>query len=234
MTAFTFMQYVVMVSKPILMTIIWIALSGDVYWFEGLVFMLPFSLISAVLTIYLWIYDPSLLKERFNISSPDQDEDDKPLIKYVSIIIVLNLLVIPVDAHRYEWSKPIMDLIPYYVVLKWFSFLWTFCGWYLLFGSFIYCTYLAPIVRIQTERKHKLVSDGVYSVIRHPMYSGFILLYSGGSIFCGSLCGFICSCLLLILFDLRTNVEERVLEKGLKVYISYKQKLKYRFIPYFR
>jgi hypothetical protein len=57
--------------------------------------------------------------------------------------------------------------------------------WLFLFRSFTDNTFLSPLVRVQVERGHRVVSTGVYRVVRHPMYLGAILMFLGAPLLVG-------------------------------------------------
>jgi protein-S-isoprenylcysteine O-methyltransferase Ste14 len=87
-------------------------------------------------------------------------------------------------------------------------------------------------VRIQSERDQKVVSTGVYGVVRHPMYLGAMLLFLGAPLLLGSRYGFIIGIYLCILFVVRIMGEEKMLLEELEGYAAYTQRVKYRLIPY--
>eukprot|EP01083_Nonionella_stella_P092924 260261_1 len=105
-------------------------------------------------------------------------------------------------------------------------------SFYILYLSFVQCTFLSPVVRIQKERKQTVISDGMYGVIRHPMYCGAILMLFSTPLFLGSLYGLVFAVILFFVFDYRTTIEEKMLQKGLDGYTEYQKKVKYKFIPY--
>ena len=103
---------------------------------------------------------------------------------------------------------------------------------YFLLYSYIDNTYLSPLVRIQKERKQKVVSTGVYGIVRHPMYLGGILLFIGTPLLLGSFYGIIIGILVSLFVIGRIFGEEKVLVNELEGYEEYKKKVKYRLIPY--
>ena len=76
-----------------------------------------------------------------------------------------------------------------------------------------------------------LVTSGIFSVVRHPIYSGFILLTFGWSLIWGSVAAFVAAFALLIFFDLKARREERWLEAKFSGYTAYKQRIK-KLIPF--
>ncbi len=103
---------------------------------------------------------------------------------------------------------------------------------YFIIHSYMDNTYLSPLVRIQKERGQKVVSTGVYSFIRHPLYLGGILSFIGTPLLLGSVYGIIIGVVVFFLVCGRIFGEEKVLLEELKGYDEYKKKVKYRLIPH--
>ena len=132
----------------------------------------------------------------------------------------------PLDAKRFGWS-PALPL--------WLNI----CGGALLAGSFFLFfrsytdnTFLSPLVRIQEDRKQRVVSNGVYGFVRHPMYLGGILMFLGAPLLLGSFFGVIAGLALTILLMARVVGEERMLARELEGYREYMQNVRYRLFPF--
>jgi len=72
----------------------------------------------------------------------------------------------------------------------------------------------------------------LYKIVRHPMYSSTILLFLSIPLVLGSLFSFLIFLVYPFIIVKRIKNEEQVLEKGLKGYLEYKRKVKYRLIPF--
>jgi len=174
------------------------------------------------------VYDPVLLKERQKITD---DSADKWVHKILLALAGSIMIIIPLDSKRYKWSEPIIASIPFFTGIKWIAFLALLAGLFFAFGSFVQNTFLAPVLRIQSEREQKVISHGLYGVVRHPMYTGIILMMGGCAIFCESILGIIWTIGIVIVLILRTDAEEKMLIKGLEGYAKYMDKVRYRFFP---
>ena len=86
-------------------------------------------------------------------------------------------------------------------------------------------------VRIQKERKQRIVTTGVYGLIRHPMYLGGIMMMLSTPLLLNAKAGLALGIFLSLLICLRILGEEKTLLKGLKGYSAYRKKVKYRLIP---
>jgi protein-S-isoprenylcysteine O-methyltransferase Ste14 len=92
-------------------------------------------------------------------------------------------------------------------------------------------SFAAPVIRLQTERGHRVVSTGPYALVRHPMYSGSVLFFVGAPLLLGSWWGVAMSPLLVLLFAGRIVIEERALTAGLPGYADYTARVRYRLVP---
>jgi protein-S-isoprenylcysteine O-methyltransferase Ste14 len=93
-------------------------------------------------------------------------------------------------------------------------------------------SFAAPVVKVQRERGHKVVSTGPYALVRHPMYAGIIPLLIGTPLLLGSWWGLIAAPLLLILLAIRAVLEEETLKAELEGYKDYAARVRFRLIPY--
>ena len=92
-------------------------------------------------------------------------------------------------------------------------------------------SFAAPLVKVQRERGHHVVSTGPYAWVRHPMYSGAVLFFVAMPLLLGSGWGVAASPLLAVLFGIRTTIEERTLITGLPGYDDYISRVRYRLLP---
>ena len=94
-------------------------------------------------------------------------------------------------------------------------------------------SFAAPVVKVQTERGHHVISTGPYAWVRHPMYSGAMLFFVGMPLLLGSWWGVAMAPLFVVLFAIRTGIEERALIAGLPGYADYTARVRYRLVPGF-
>jgi protein-S-isoprenylcysteine O-methyltransferase Ste14 len=194
---------------------------------EGWIFALWMAVMIAFNLIYLYWKDPELLTERTKApGSGNQKSWDKYVMIFILVIAVLWLVVLPLDAGRYHWS-PIFPLW-----LKIIGGVALVPALYLIERTTIENTFLSTRVRIQTERKQRVITTGVYSFVRHPLYLGCALLMFGAPLLVGSVYGLILSVIGLLVLAGRTVGEEKMLIEELEGYDEYKKKVKYRLIPF--
>ena len=124
---------------------------------------------------------------------------------------------------RYGWIK-LPSWLPYIFAIL-------FILGYILFGFVLkQNTYLSRTIKV--EEGQTVVDTGLYGVVRHPMYMATLLMFLSMPLILGSLVSFFVFLMYPILIGIRAINEEKLLEKELKGYKEYKQKVKYRIIPF--
>jgi protein-S-isoprenylcysteine O-methyltransferase Ste14 len=137
-------------------------------------------------------------------------------------------MVLPViaglDAVRFGWSPlPSWTLYP---GISLFAVSAVLIAWVMVRNP-----HAETSVRIQTERSHQVVASGPYSLVRHPMYVGLILLYFAQALILGSGLALVVACLIATLFLWRTAKEDQVLRNDLPGYEEYTFLTRYRLMP---
>ena len=130
----------------------------------------------------LWLarHDPALLAERLK---PMIQRDQKPWDKlFMAILLVLWvgwIVLMGLDAGRFHWSR-----VPLIVQIVGVGLIGV--GSYLVWLTFRENSYAAPVVKIQKERGHRVVTTGPYAYVRHPMYAGALGFLLGAPLLLGS------------------------------------------------
>jgi protein-S-isoprenylcysteine O-methyltransferase Ste14 len=204
--------------------LLWVA--GDWRWIEGWIVSLWFIALSTGTMVYLYIRDPALLAERYRRPGTGGEAGwDKYFVYAVSILFFAWYVVMPLDAKRLHWTAG------FPLGLQFVGALLLLVATFFLFRAFSDNTFLSPLVRIQSERKHQVVSTGVYGVVRHPMYLGAICMFIGAPLFLGSLYGIAIGLLMTLLLMVRILGEEKLLISCLEGYEGYRNRVRYRLIP---
>ena len=200
--------------------------AGGVAWPAGWAFLVLFFGFTLALSGWLLRHNPELLTERMTgIGKPDQKTWDKVFFVFVRLLFLAWLVLMPLDAVRFQWSRMPGWLQAVGAILL-------MCSFYLFFLTFRENAYLSPAVRIQTERGQTVVSTGPYRYVRHPMYATFIIFMVGTTLLLGSSYGLLFGLILVIAIALRAVLEERTLRDELPGYNAYMAQVKYRLIPY--
>ena len=105
-------------------------------------------------------------------------------------------------------------------------------AFYLIYRATVENTYLSTMVRIQTDRGQRVISTGVYSFVRHPLYLGCLMMLFGAPLLLGSLYGLLIAAVGIVALVGRIIGEEHTLVGELNGYDEYQQKVKYRLVPF--
>jgi protein-S-isoprenylcysteine O-methyltransferase Ste14 len=169
---------------------------------------------------YLAIKDPGLFEKRMKMEEEDLSQT---IIKLSLTLIYLVTLIVSGLDYRFHWSR-----VPRVVVLV-FTILEAF-GAVVLFIVMKQNTYGSRAVEIQENQR--VIDSGLYSVVRHPLYLAFSIIFCFSPLVLGSFYAFILSLLMPVLIAMRIRKEEELLRKGLQGYEAYLRKVRFKLIPY--
>ena len=218
-----FLTFIYILIFPVVLLII----SGNWFWIQGWLFSIWFLGLSYTTIIYLYIYNPELLEERYRKPGSGEEKGwDKYFIYILLPSFIVWFVIMPLDAQRFDWT------INFPLWLETIGFILLIVSGFFLLRSFKDNNFVSPLVRIQSDRDQKVVSTGVYGFVRHPMYLGGLTLFLGTPLLLGSLYGLIIGLFLSLLFVARIIGEEKMLIEELDGYSDYKNKVRYRLIPY--
>lgn len=197
--------------------------AGSFRWPQAWVFLALY--LSAVAGFFVWTKkkDPGLLKERI---SPQKNVKawDRKILRVYSLFLAVLPIVAGLDAVRFRWSH-----LPFGFNLLGFAGL--VLTMLLAFWATRENTFASSVVRIQTDRGHRVCSTGPYAYVRHPMYIAVILMVVSLPPALGSRYAFIPAGIIVGLFVLRTALEDKTLKEELPGYKDYTQKVRFRLIP---
>src|SRR5579859_2979873 len=200
--------------------------AGTLAWPAGWVYLFLLYGFVAALDWWMLKHNPGLLKEVMGgIIQAGQNGWEKLLMGSLQTLIVGWFILMALDAVRFHGSR----------MTVWIQVLGAIillCSYYLFFTTFRENSYLSPVVRIQTDRGHKVVSTGPYHYVRHPMYTGIVLFSLGTPLLLGSWYGLVFALILVSIMARRAVLEERTLRDELAGYTAYMTQVKYRFIPH--
>ncbi len=216
-------------ARQMAMTIIIMAImlflpAGRLDWPGAWLFLAEMGLVGFGMGVWLARHDPDLLAERmkppFQRAQPGWDRWF--LIAIASLgagwLVLMGLERRLAGGQLPFWlavAGAVLMLISFAIVQ------WTFQT-----NSFA-----SAVVRIQTERGHKVISTGPYALVRHPMYAGAALILLSVPLMLGSLWGLILAPAMIAMLGLRAVKEERVLAAGLEGYADYMRRVRFRLVP---
>jgi protein-S-isoprenylcysteine O-methyltransferase Ste14 len=199
------------------------ALAGTVRYWQGWLFLVAFVGSTVALGAYFAKYDPALIERRMRGGPAAEQEPAQKIIIALLMAGLLMMIVLPALDHRWHWSA----------VPAWLALLGN-AGIVVSFVVFFIVmrqnSYAASTVRV--EAGQPVISSGLYGVVRHPMYSGALLLIICMPLALGSAWSLLLLFPLLPILAWRLIDEERVLRRDLPGYADYCRKVRYRLIPF--
>ena len=194
--------------------------AGTLNYLYGWIFMAILFVPMFIAGIVMMIKNPNLLKSR--LQAKEKQKEQSLVVKLSGLMFLAGFIVAGLGV-RFNWF-----LLPKSVVIVASV---VFLVAYLLYAEVLReNTYLSRTIEVQENQK--VIDTGLYGVVRHPMYSVTLLLFLSMPLVLGSLFSFIIFLVYPFIIANRIKHEEAFLEKELEGYKEYKQKVKYRLIPF--
>ena len=194
--------------------------AGTINYFNGWLFMILLFIPMFILGLYLYIKNPELLKRRLN--AKEKENNQKAVVLISGLMFVLGFITAGLN-YKYSWF-----ILPNIVLI-------VSCILFLI-SYFMYAivlkknTYLLRTIEVLDDQK--VIDTGLYGIVRHPMYLATIIMFLTIPLILGSIYSFIIFLIYPIVIVIRIKNEEKILEKELNDYREYKNKVKYRLIPF--
>ena len=167
---------------------------------------------------------PELRSERFRFCPGAAGED--PWLRLVALPFVIgHLIVAGLDVGRFHWSASMPLAVRVAGVLGGAA------GVGMAYWAAAVNPFFSPVVRIQHERGHYLITGGPYGLVRHPGYLGILVAAPSGGLALGSWLSLLPLVGFLVLLFRRTAVEDRFLRKALPGYAEYARRVRDRLLP---
>ncbi|OWV98189.1 hypothetical protein ATY81_19690 [Rhizobium sp. R72] len=205
----------------VMLVMIFLAAGSLSYW-QGWLFLVHFCGWCAALTAYFVKRDPALVRKRMSVGPAAEREPSQKRIQSFNSIAILALFVVSALDHRFGWS-----VVPSSLVLL---------GNALIAAGFIGCffvlrqnSFAAATVGVTAEQR--VISTGLYGVVRHPMYASALAMFFGVPLALGSYWG------VLVVFPVigglvaRLLDEEKYLVRNLAGYAEYRNEIRWRLLP---
>ena len=189
--------------------------AGTLDYLFGWIFMGILFIPMFIVGIIMMIKNPTLLASRLN--AKEKQKEQGIVIKLSGLMFVIGFLLAGFD-YRYKWLT--LSPIVSYIALG--VFLLSYVMWAVVLKQ---NTYLSRTIKV--EEGQQVIDKGLYSVVRHPMYTATIFLFLSMPLVLNSLVAFFVFLIYPILIIIRIIHEEKFLEKELNGYKEYKKKVKY-------
>jgi protein-S-isoprenylcysteine O-methyltransferase Ste14 len=196
--------------------------AGSLGYWQGWLFFLHFTAWTLALTLYFVKYDPALVERRMHAGPTAEHEPAQKRIQLLAVIVICSVFLVSAIDFRFGWSAvPTSFVVAGHVLVA--------AGYAIIFVVFQENSFAASIVVVSADQK--VISTGPYALVRHPMYSGAILMFPGIPLALGSWWGLVPAVLLLPVLVARLQDEEAVLVRDLPGYEAYRAAVGYRLVP---
>lgn len=165
---------------------------------------------------------PGFAQERLKPAGGEQDRVFKPVASVCSLAV---LVIAGLDVGRLHW----WPAVGWRVQLA--GFLLDFGGFLMVCGAMLNNAYFSSAVRLQPDRAQVVVRTGLYSIVRHPGYTGGILYLALNGLALGSWWAGIAAIPMVMLTLRRTVLEDKMLQAGLAGYAEYAKDVRFRLVP---
>ena len=197
--------------------------AGTLNYWQAWVFIAIFIAATIIPSIYLAVNDPAALRRRMKAGPTAETRPVQRVAVVGTIVSVVAELVISALDHRFGWSQvPTAVIIVGNVLVA--------VGLGLAQLVVIQNSYAAATITVEAEQK--VVSTGLYGVVRHPMYVGALIMMVGTPLALDSYWGLVAIFPGLAVLALRIVDEENMLRQELTGYREYIEKVHYRLVPY--
>lgn len=194
--------------------------AGSFSFVGGWIFMGILFVPMFIAGVVMMFKNPYLLEKR--LDAKEKQAEQSLVVKLSGLMFLAGFVVAGLN-YRYGWH-----ILPDSVVIVASV---VFLASYALYAEVLReNTYLSRTIEVQENQK--VIDTGLYGIVRHPMYSVTLLLFLSMPLVLGSVYSFIIFLVYPLIIVKRLKAEEEFLEKELKGYKEYKQKVKYRLIPF--
>jgi protein-S-isoprenylcysteine O-methyltransferase Ste14 len=197
--------------------------AGTFHYWQAWVFLAVFALSTWIPSVYLMRTNPAALERRMRAGPLAETRTLQRIVLTVLFICFPAIFVVSALDHRFGWSP-----VPATVSL--IGDVLVGIGLGVAMMVLIQNSYAS--VNVTVEAGQRLVSTGLYGLVRHPMYTGNVILMVGVPLALGSYWGLVLVVPGLFVLALRIRDEEDLLEHELTGYREYTQQVRYRLVPY--
>ena len=178
---------------------------------------------SVAVTVYLMKSDPGLLERRIYAGPTAEKEKSQKIIQSITALGFVAMLVVPALDRRFGWSA-----VPLWATLA--GDVLVAIGFLIIFLVYKENAFASATIEVYPEQK--VITTGLYGLVRHPMYMGGLFLFVGMCLALGSWWDFLVFLLIVPTLIWRIFDEEKLLARELPGYLGYRNKVRHRLIPF--
>lgn len=196
--------------------------AGTLHYWQAWLFIAVFMVCTIIPSSYLAVKDPAALQRRMKAGPTAETRSVQKLVITGTILAVVAVLVVSALDHRFGWSH-----VPTAIVIV--GNLLVAVGLWIAQLVVFQNSYAAATITVEAEQK--VVSTGLYGLVRHPMYVGTLIMMIGTPVALGSYWALIAIPFALPVLAARIEDEEEMLRQELDGYNEYMHKVHYRLVP---
>jgi len=197
--------------------------AGTLDYWQAWVFIATFTAATLVPSVYLAKRDPAALRRRMKAGPTAETRPVQKAVMVGTLVSVVAAVVLSAFDHRFGWSSVPAPVVVLGDVL-------VAAGLGIAQLVVIQNSWAAATITI--EDGQRLVSTGLYGLVRHPMYTGGLVMMAGMPLALDSYWGLVPVAFAIPLLAVRIVDEEAMLRADLAGYGQYTQRVRYRMIPY--
>ena len=194
--------------------------AGTINYQNGWLLMAILFIPMFIAGMYMIFKRPDLLRKRLNMREKEMEQ--REVVAMSAVMFIASFVVAGLN-YRFGWiTMPEWSVIAAAVL---------FLAGYAMYGEVIRENeYLSRTIEVQEGQK--IVDTGLYGIVRHPMYAATLLMFLAMPLVLGSPVSFLISLLYIPIIAKRIRNEEKVLVEGLEGYVEYRERIRYRLIPF--
>ena len=194
--------------------------AGTIHYPCGWLLMAVLFVPMFIVGVLMLLRSPELLKRRLN--AKEKETEQKKVVALSGVMFIVAFVVAGLN-FRYSWIA-----MPTWSV---WSAVAVFLLSYIMYAEVLRENeYLSRTIEVQENQK--VVDTGLYSIVRHPMYSATVLMFLSMPLVLGSLPSFVIMLAYIPIIVKRISNEEKVLMNELCGYREYCNRVKYRLFPF--
>jgi protein-S-isoprenylcysteine O-methyltransferase Ste14 len=194
--------------------------AGSFAYWQGWLLMGVLFVPMFIAGIFMLVKNPELLRKRLN--AKEKESEQKTVVALSGLLFIISFVTAGLN-WRLDWW-----ILPDWAV-------WTASALFIL-SYILYAEVLRENVylsrTIEIQEGQKVIDNGLYGIVRHPMYMATVIMFLSMPLVLGSPISFIITLGYLPVIAKRIRNEEKVLEAGLEGYKEYKTRVKYKVIPF--
>jgi protein-S-isoprenylcysteine O-methyltransferase Ste14 len=196
--------------------------AGTLAYWPGWAFIVVFSVLTNLIGIYLAIKDPALLARRVKVGPAAETRPLQRLIIATSFAGLIAAAAVSALDWRLGWSQ---------------APLWVMAAGELLVALGLWITFVVlqqnqfAASTVHKMEGQQVISTGLYGIVRHPMYTGTLIMSAGVPLALGSYWGLLVVLIVIPVLVLRIGDEEQMLLSDLAGYAAYRGRVRFRLVP---